>query len=86
MQRAISSRTRASLLSSPSTYPRPLSRARQGAAIATGLQQQRYAHKVRLLPSSTHESLQEIPMLSLVLKHCVSVLYVVKFTDILHRT
>ena len=47
MQRALNSRTRASILPSISSYSSPLSRARRGGAIAVGLQQQRFAHKVR---------------------------------------
>lgn len=45
MQRVLSSRTRASILSSSSSYSSSSSRARQGGAIAVGLQQQRFAHK-----------------------------------------
>ena len=46
MQRALSSKTRSSILSSRSSYSSPLSKARQGGAITVGLQQQRFAHKV----------------------------------------
>ena len=58
MQRALSSRTRASLLPSVSPYSSTLSRSRPAAATALNFQQQRFAHKV-------HESLSISPLAKL---------------------
>ena len=57
MQRALNSRTRASILPSITSYSSPLSRARQGGAIAVGLQQQRFAHKVRQSPLASKSTI-----------------------------
>ena len=46
MQRALASRTRASILPSTSTYSGSLSRIRPATVTATSIQQQRFAHKV----------------------------------------